>query len=191
MGPLNLESPQKKHSWPYQEWPYQAISYMPWKRTPIYPRVYITTLQPIAIAEKIAMQLMAIASPHYDFPTGAPPFGSPFPVPPSPKSSSPGTPFKEPQGLSLTVLSELCLLVVSAVHWGMCVLNAMPGVVPAFLEFLVLWSVMLKVVVWVVMWGSWECEFKYHTIQWTIPVPYRIPSLTIGRTIRASGHRLE
>ena len=30
-----------------------------------------------------------------------------------------------------------------------------------------------------------------HTIQWTIPVPYRIPSLTIGRTIRASGHRPE
>jgi hypothetical protein len=45
---------------------------MPWKRTPIYPRAHITTLQLIAIAEKIAMQFMPIASLHYDFPTGTP-----------------------------------------------------------------------------------------------------------------------
>ena len=48
-------------------------------------------------------------------------------------------PFNEPWGLSLTVLSELHLLVVvGAVREGTCVPNAMPGVSPAFLEFLVL-----------------------------------------------------
>ena len=31
-----------------------------------YPKAHITTLQPIAIAEKIAMQFMAIASLHYN-----------------------------------------------------------------------------------------------------------------------------
>jgi hypothetical protein len=36
------------------------------------------------------------------------------------------------------VLPDLCLLVVGAVRGGMCVPNAMPGIVPAFLEFLVL-----------------------------------------------------
>ena len=90
--------------------------------------------------------------------------GSPSPGPPSLNSSSLGILFKEPWGSSLGVLLDLLLLFFGAVHRGMCVLNAMPGFVLAFLEFLVLWPVVLRVVrvvVRVVIWGSWECEFKY------------------------------
>ena len=43
-------------------------------------------------------------------------------------------------------LTDLHLLVFSTVHRGMCVPNAMPGSVPAFLEFLVLQPVVLRVV---------------------------------------------
>jgi len=69
-------------------------------------------------------------------PSGSPgSLGSPFPELPSPKSSSPGMPSIEPCRSSSAVLSELRLLVFGVARGGMCVPNAMPGIVPAFLVF--------------------------------------------------------
>ena len=54
-----------------------------------------------------------------------------------------GAPLIEPHGSSSAVLSELCLGVG---HAGICAPNAMPGIDPAFLEFLVLWVTVLVMV---------------------------------------------
>jgi hypothetical protein len=71
MGPPDLESP-RKNAHDHTRNIHIGLYPICHENAPIYPRAHITTLQPIAIAEKIAMQFMAIASLHYDFPTGTP-----------------------------------------------------------------------------------------------------------------------
>jgi hypothetical protein len=66
MGPLDLESPQKNTHDHTRNVHIRSYPICHENAPPIYPRAHITTLQPIAIAEKIAMQFMAIASLHYN-----------------------------------------------------------------------------------------------------------------------------
>ena len=110
---------------------------MPWKCNLIYPRAYITILLPIAIAEKIAMQFMAMASPHHDCTTR--------------------TPLSLHQHLLLRPLQSLMTTMTKKLSWSQ-LLRALAVVVREVIWYLIvvpIW-ILIKVVISSARWMSNE-----------------------------------